>query len=330
MNDMSALNFPIDAVIAWVDGEDPVHKAKRKKFGRWEELDNDEVGGDIRFTSVGEIRFCVASLLRFAPFLRKIFIVTDSQDPKLSDYVDLFFPDRSTEIVIVDHKEIYSGYEGYLPVFNSLSIETMLWRIPDLSEHYIYLNDDFLIVSPVTENDFFRDGKAICYAEPFSVLAARMLRAIKPRRKGHKIFGFKDSMLNAADVLGCNRTFPYIGHIPLAMKKSLQEKFYHEHPDLMLSNMSPRFREPHQFNPQVLYYILGLRSGDCVMIPRKGVDLYLKPKPKKGYIAAKLESFDRADKALFCCFNSLDYADEPDQKLVFDWIEKRLSLNQLQ
>ena len=318
------VDYPIDAVIAWVDGEDPVHKAKRKKYGNWAELDNDEVGGDIRFTSVGEIRFCVASLLKFAPFIRKIFIVTDGQDPKLSDYVNERFPERKTEIVIVDHKDIYAGYESVLPVFNSLSIETMLWRIPDLSEHYIYLNDDFLIVSEVSREHFFQDGKAICYAEPFSVPFARIIRKLKPRRRGHKIFGFKDSMLNAADVVGQKWTFPYIGHIPLAMKKSLQEKFYTDHPEHMISNMSARFREPYQFNPQALYYMLGFEAGDSVMVPRKGVDLYLKPKKKAGYVAAKLASFDKSPTALFCCFNSLDYASEADQKLVFDWIEKRI------
>ena len=321
-------DYPIDAVIAWVDGEDPVHKAKRRKYGNWAELDNDEVGGDIRFTSIGEIRYCIASLLRFAPFLRKIFIVTDSQDPNVYEFVDQHFPDRKTQIVVVDHKEIYAGYESCLPVFNSLSIETMLWRIPDLSEHYIYLNDDFLIVSPVTEDDFFRDGRAVCYADPFSVSLARFLRVVKPRRRGHKIFGFKDSMLNAADVLGEKRTFPYIGHSPLAMKISLQEKFYSEHPDVFVSNMSPRFREPHQFNPQVLYYMLGFKTGDAVMVPRKGVDLYLKPKQKTGYVEGKLAAFDKSEKALFCCFNSLDYASEEDQKLVFKWIDRRLSIEQ--
>lgn len=323
---MNKAAFPIDAVIAWVDGNDPVHKKKRHEYAGVKELSNDEVGGDIRFTSVGEIRFCVASLLRFAPFLRKIFIVTDGQDPGLDDFVDGFFPSRTTQIEIVDHKVIYAGYESCLPVFNSLSIETMLWRIPDLSEHYVYLNDDFLIVSPVVETDFFRDGKAVCYAEPFSVPFARFVRAVKPRRKGHKIFGFKDSMLNAADCLGEKRSFPYIGHIPLAMKKSLQEKFYNEHEKLMISNMTPRFREPHQFNPQALYYMLGLREGDCVMVPRKGKDLYLKPKMKEGYVRRKLAAFDKADSALFCCFNSLDYASSEDQELVFDWLERRLSL----
>lgn len=323
---MGGVEYPIDAVIAWVDGNDPVHKAKRYRYAGQKELSNDEVGGDIRFTSIGEIRFCVASLLRFAPFLRNIYIVTDGQDPQLDEFVDMHFPSRTTQIRLVDHKDIYAGYEACLPVFNSLSIETMLWRIPGLSEHYIYLNDDFLIVSPVEVADFFRDGKAICYAEPFSVPVARLIRALKPRRGGHKIFGFKDSMLNAADYIGEKRSFPYIGHIPLAMKKSLQKEFYEAYPELMHSNMTPRFREPHQFNPQALYYMLGLRQGDCVMLPRKGVDLYLKPKQKPGYVSRKLASFDKAEKALFCCFNSLDYASVEDQELVFRWLERRLSL----
>ena len=81
---MNKAAFPIDAVIAWVDGNDPVHKKKRHEYAGVKELSNDEVGGDIRFTSVGEIRFCVASLLRFAQFIRKIFIVTDGQDPGLA------------------------------------------------------------------------------------------------------------------------------------------------------------------------------------------------------------------------------------------------------
>jgi hypothetical protein len=268
----------------------------------------------------------VASILRFAPYIRKIFIITDGQDPDLGQFLDTHFPDRTTSIEIVDHKVIYQGYESLLPVFNSLSIETMIWRIPGLSEHFIYLNDDMMLAAPTMPHDFFVEDRLVCYASHMSVRFAEFLRWAKHLKKGHKIFGFKDSMLNAADVVGQKWTFPYIGHIPLAMKKSLQAKFYDEHPEIFASNMSARFREPHQFNPQVLYYILGLMVGDCVLYPRKGVDLYLKPKQKVGYVAKKLESFDKSEKALFCCFNSLDYASAEDQKLVFDWLNNRLSL----
>ncbi len=320
--------YPIDAVIAWVDGDDPAHREKRLRFATKDQTQNDEVGGEIRFSSIGEIYYCVASLLRFAPFIRKIFIVTDGQDPQLGDFIGRFFPETETEVEIIDHKVIYRGYEDCLPVFNSLSIETMLWRIPGLSEHYIYLNDDFMLISPVTREDFFQDGKAICYASKFSLHFGKLLRAVKPKRGGVRIFGFKDAMINAADVAGEKRHFLYIGHIPLAQKRSVFEKFYTEHPEAMEKNMRPRFREPFQYNPQELCYLLGTAGGACTVKPRKGKDLYIKPKDRPGYMERKLRRFDKSKTALFCCFNSLGYASEKDIETATRWIRRRLSIEQ--
>ena len=72
--------MPIDVVITWVDGDDSEHKAKRRRYSNADELVNDDVGGDIRFTSIGEINYCVASILRFAPFVRKIEIEVENLD----------------------------------------------------------------------------------------------------------------------------------------------------------------------------------------------------------------------------------------------------------
>lgn len=319
-------DYPIDAVVTWVDGDDPVHRAKRMKYESREQEMNDEVGGEIRYKSIGEIRYCIASLLRFAPFLRKIFIVTDGQDPQLGEFLDKHFPDRKTAIEIIDHKVIYRGYEDCLPVFNSLSIETMLWRIPGLSEHYIYLNDDFMLVAPTVPEDYFQDGKAICYASKFNMHFGKLLRIIKPKKNGARIFGFKDAMINAADIAGNRKYFLYIGHIPLAQRRSVFEKFYAEHPEIMEKNMLPRFREPFQYNPQELCYLLGTESGDCTVRPRKGIDLYVKPKKRTGYMKRKLHSFDRSTTALFCCFNSLGYASEDDRKMAIGWLCDRLCI----
>ena len=66
---------PIDVVLPWVDGSDPELAARRARYAQGDALVNEEVGGSTRYASVGEIRWCVASLLRFAPFVRKIFIL---------------------------------------------------------------------------------------------------------------------------------------------------------------------------------------------------------------------------------------------------------------
>lgn len=73
----------IDAVITWVDGDDPAHKAKRMKYASSEVLGAADKAADTRFSDLGEIFWCVASLNRFAPWLNRIYIVTDAQDPGL-------------------------------------------------------------------------------------------------------------------------------------------------------------------------------------------------------------------------------------------------------
>ena len=192
--------YPIDAVVTWVDGNDPEHRRKRLSFEKGGELSLDDVAGDIRYVSIGEINYCVASILRYAPFVRNIYIVTDNQDPHLENLVEQYFPGQYSRIHIVDHKVIYRGYEHFLPVFNSLSIETMMWRIPDLSEHFIYFNDDFMLVRPTGPEDFFVGDKVVCYANRMSIPFANLLQFLKPKRKGHKMLTFKHTMVRSAEV----------------------------------------------------------------------------------------------------------------------------------
>lgn len=317
----------IDVVIAWVDGDDPAHKAKRARYltGRQEDR-LDDIAGTARFRSAGEIEFCVGSVLRFAPFVHKIYIVTDGQDPHLQPFVERNFPGNTIPIEIVDHKVLFRGYEQYLPTFNSLSIETMLFRIPGLSENFVYFNDDFMVAAPLKPEDWFVDGKAVCYGTRFSAAFARFLRWIKPRKNGHKPFGYKDAMLNAADVLGTDY-FWYIPHAPIALCRSRYEKFYEEHPQLLEQNIRYRFRDPVQFNPQILYYILAEREGGCIVRPGKGRAFFLKPaKGRKGYVARKLAEADSNDRLLFGCVNSFDQASDEEKAMFRTWLEKRMDV----
>lgn len=319
---------PIDIVIAWVDGDDPVHKARRRAYLTGEAEDTrDDIGGEARFRQVGEIEFCVGSVMRFAPFVRRIYIVTDRQNPGLESFVARNFS-SPIPIEIVDHSVLFRGYEQYLPVFNSLSIETMLWRIPGLSERFVYLNDDFMLLSSVSRSDWFDgSGRPICYAKRFSSLAARLLRMLKPRRNGHKQFGYKDSMLNAADVVNSGY-FWLFGHAPHALLRSRLEAIYAEHPGLLEANISHRFRHESQFNPQALFYIIEERRGNCVVRDGAGRLLFIKPAAgREGYVARKLAEADSmGEKLMFGCVNSFEQAPADDRRRLTDWLEKRMEI----
>lgn len=313
-------DFPIDIVLPWVDGDDPEYRKKLKQYvtDKREDLRPD-VGGKGRFSSLGEIRHCIASVNRFAPFIRCIFIVTDGQDPGVQEYIEDIFPQGHIPMKIVDHKEIFKGYEEYLPTFNSRAIETLIWRIPGLSEHFILMNDDFFLTSPVNPEDFFREEKTVCYASRHSTIKARLLWALKPRHKGQKRISFRKSMLNAVGILGGEKKFLYLGHTPRALRKSFFEEFFNKNKDLIIRNIEHRFRHEDQFNSQELFYICQQREGRCIVIPPKDKAIVIMPSKGRKHINRKIKAFGDGKGYMFGCINSLSEASEQEREVVMKW-----------
>ena len=72
-------------------------------------------------------------------------------------YIELHVGDRNEAPYISVTKDFIP--EKYLPTFNECTIELFQYKIPGLSEHYLVGNDDYLVTSPLTKDDFFtQDG----------------------------------------------------------------------------------------------------------------------------------------------------------------------------
>jgi hypothetical protein len=320
-------NEPIDVVIAWVDGNDPTHKKKLKPYLTTSVITSDDIAGPTRFRSVGEIFYCVASVFRFAPFVRKIFIITDNQNPNLDDFILQNFPDSNIQIEIIDHSVLFRGYEDYLPIFNSMSIESCTYRIPGLSENYVYLNDDFFLVRPAKYKDWFFDDKIIAYGNWRNMPLDRLLWMIKPLKNGHKPIGFKDTMIAAARKMGYRWKYFHIEHIPHPLKKSVFEKYFSENPDHLIENLSHKFRNSKQFNPQETYYLLMFEKGKAIPSRAENILLYLKPvKRSKNYVARKIKAFEQNPAIKFCCIGSLDLASEEDRDQLLGWLKNLIDI----
>lgn len=319
------MSTPIDAVITWVDGDDPRHKAKREAYASGKMLAVDDVAGSTRFRSIGEIAYCVASINRFAPWIRKIYIVTDEQNPGIDEFLKVQFPEGCIPMEIVDHKVIFRGYEQYLPTFNSIALESMTWRIPGLSEHFIEFNDDLLLTAPVEPTDFFRGDSLVCYGKKYSRLVVRLHGLLKYHRDGSKRVTYKETMCNAARLLGRGTYMIKVYHTPKALKKSYYEEFFTQHPDLLVRNISHRFRHPSQYNAQELQYLSHFRRGECQLLGAADL-MYLKPKKGVEYVEEKLRLFTQRANCKFACFNSLDQSSEDVCAMVIAWIKQRISL----
>lgn len=142
----------VDLVYLWVNGNDPEWQAKRNAcIGTAETQRGVNCKG--RYADNDELKYSLRSVAQYAPWIHKIYIVTDNQVPSWLDT-------SNPKVRIVDHKEIMP--EICFPCFNSAVIEHFLYNIPGLSEHFLYANDDMFVNRPVKPDDFFaQDGLPI-------------------------------------------------------------------------------------------------------------------------------------------------------------------------
>lgn len=265
-----------DIVIAWVNGNDVELKRKRQKY--LSVKDASDAVKETRFADSDEIYFNIASILKYVPFCRTIFIVTDQQEPSFLSEFSAQGLCAADKIRIVDHREIFSGYEEYLPTFNSLSIESMLWNIKGLSDLFVYLNDDFFFNSQAQIEDFFKEKNLVTHGHwqrCFPVFAKWKFRQYingilsRPNQPKHTV-----SQMLGAKILGLNKFFN-IHHHPHSLDRRIFAEYFQKHENILKAQIKYKFRSIDQFNPVSLVTHLKIKAGEAVL--ENDIDLaYLK------------------------------------------------------
>lgn len=266
---MQQIGDAIDVVIAWVDGRDRRHRAKRTRYladpGADTEPERDAHSGR-RFSDNDEIRFCLRSIRNYAPWVRTIWLVTDNQVPAA---IDRRRAERDN-IRIVDHHQIFRGYEQLLPTFNSLAIESMLWRIEGLADRFLYVNDDMMFVGPVEPTDFFsHEGKV--------KLRGRWSNWKERPEKGNSFHG--GNKLLGAQLLGYTpEHFFSSDHVIYPLLRPAMAELFDEFKPAFLTNAAYRFRDRRQFWPISAHDHLLLKS-DRARVVKPGNSVHF----SKGY-----------------------------------------------
>ena len=137
----------MDAVIAYVNGEDPQWaRSYAAKFG--------SVPAANRFRDYGTLPYLLRSIAKNMPFIENVHLLV-SGDSQIPDWAN------RDAVRIVRHREFIP--KRHLPIFNSSSIEMYLHRIPGLDRRFIYFNDDMFVLKPCQETDFFDGDKPVIW-----------------------------------------------------------------------------------------------------------------------------------------------------------------------
>jgi hypothetical protein len=167
-----------------------------------------------------------------------IYIITDNQIPELdSDIIN------NDKIKIIDHKQILPI--DILPVFYSDVIESYLHNIPNLSEIFIYNNDDCFFMDYITPNDII-DNIKLKIVNNFNIDIIKT----KTSEYSKRIIFTYDILQN----IGCNKLIN--NHHTKILRKSTMKKIEYEYSDLLTELRKHRFRNIYSI--QYLFFVINI------------------------------------------------------------------------
>ncbi|SUA73314.1 Capsular polysaccharide phosphotransferase SacB [Nocardia otitidiscaviarum] len=250
MPNATDVGFDIDIVFSWVDGSDPEFRARRA--GMMAQVvvgEGDEA--DARIRQIDELRYALRAVYKNAPWIRRIFIATDSAVPEW-----LVEDPKVTIVRAVDHFSDRSG----LPIFNSHAVECQLQHIEGLSEHFLYSNDDMFFARPVRPSMFFTPAGVSRFIEADTRIgpgsnnerrsgfenAARVNRALLRQRFGHVITR-------------------HLEHTPVPLRRSVLHEMEREFAADFARTRTSRFRAATDISvTNSLYHYYALFTGRAV------------------------------------------------------------------
>ncbi len=299
----------VDLVYLWVDGNDPQWLAKRNAgIGNTEE--ESAVNCEGRYADNDELKYSLRSVEKYAPWIRQIFIVTDNQTPA-------WLNTSNPKVRIIDHKEIMP--ETCLPCFNSVLIEHFLHKIPGLSEHFLYANDDMFINKPVTRDTFFAaDGLPVIRLNRRPLRKWSLLFKEKVLRK--PLSNYVRTIRNSAELVEKRYGTYYGGKTHHNIDAYLKSDYRHVGQVFkreIEATLSNHVRSLNDIQRNIYSYVpLAEKRGHLLYVSQKS-SFRLHIQNESHY--RKLEKYN----PLLFCMNDSQYAKDSDRERASAFLKKR-------
>lgn len=255
----------IDFVVTWVDGNDEKWRLKKAKYDGSINTSKYSMNSEKAYREWGTFKYWFRGVEKFAPWVNKVYLVTDNQKP---DWLNI----NSDKLVLIDHKEIINN--EFLPVFSANPIESNIHRIPGLSEHFVFFNDDMYLTAPVSPDDFFSDeglpkyntalapitteryGTGHFQMNDMGIITSYFTR--KEILKNGQFFSPKQGIKQIVKTLLYRNTKFICGfwesHLPYPLLKSTFELVWEKESDALNKTSSNRFRDPSDTNVWLFKY----------------------------------------------------------------------------
>lgn len=211
----------VDIVIPWLN---PTEKWYReyKKY-----CENEDPA---RVRDLNTMCPAIRSILKNLPWIRYIWLIVYDEE-QIPDWEEL----KNEKIKFVFHRDIIPS--EFLPTFNSIFITAFVQNIPELSENFIWSNDDIIFKNYIPKEFFFKNNKSV----------HRFNSCIKPWNNVY-VNTYAEIMNSTSDFIAKishKKVFADDHHIAIPIKKSICEFLYFKYKnDIINSFNESKVRQP--------------------------------------------------------------------------------------
>lgn len=293
----------MDIVYLWCDLNDENFKKKKeecaKKYGVEYNADND-----CRYIDNDELKYSLRSLEKYAPWINNVFIVTDNQVPK---WLNVNHP----KVKLINQNDILS--KNASPTFNSNAIEHCIVNIPNLSEYFLYANDDMFFCSFITPEFFFDDDdKMIC----------RYTRAVSEQNNSIYAHALRNAHNLISEKFGSNINLSSHHNIDIYKKSDIiacQKEFINE----IGETINSHFRNSSNIH-RIIYTDFSVLKGNGIIrqVDKKNIFLNTKETITLFSQSRKKEQKLKKYKPKLFCINDTEETKDENRKETREFLEK--------
>lgn len=270
----------IDLVIPWVDGSD---KKWQKQKAEYENDNNDSDSRSMRYRDWDTLKYVFRGIEKHMPWIDKVFFISEGHIP---EWLNL----ENEKLIFTKHKDYIP--DKYLPTFSSHPIELNLHRISELSEYFVYFNDDMFIIDDISEGMFFKNNKpvypAILHANtsddksnvmPYiylnnNLVINKYFNKEKLLENKKNWFSLTDNGFRSVIENIFNSRYPqiigfYNSHLPTPLLKSTIEELWNKEEELLNEASSHKFRNKNDVSQYLFRYWDLARNNFYPINPKK-------------------------------------------------------------
>lgn len=265
------------------------------------------------------LKYVLRAIETNCPWYNRIFIITKGYAPEWLNV-------KHEKIELVSEEELFID-KSYLPVFNSVAIEMNLVNLKELSETFVYMNDDFVIWNRLEPSRFFREGKPVDFLSHNPIPRNGLFELLKGRdtwihslnnvlelfnRKfaplqldGHTLYHESYTLLDKVNNFLLQHIFKKLiwlnhWHHPQPLLKNTLKEVYATFGKEMMESSQNRFRTKSDLN-QYMYRYWQLIHGE--FYPYRHRDDLITNLDSLVVLEKMIDTLETDDEINFVCFN---------------------------